>query len=79
MTITALAPTLRPTAIPVREVLPWAVFGGLLLLLAIYFVGVAVDGEADRLPHPLVVERAFGILKAGEFEPPIGRDDRRQR
>jgi len=40
MTITAFAPTLRPAAIPVREVLPWAVFGGLLLLLAVYFVGV---------------------------------------
>lgn len=28
-----------PTPIPVRELLPWAVFGGLLLMLAIYFVG----------------------------------------
>jgi hypothetical protein len=28
-----------PTPIPVRELLPWAVLGGLLLLLAIYFVG----------------------------------------
>jgi hypothetical protein len=26
-------------AIPLRELLPYAVFGGLLLLLAIYFVG----------------------------------------
>ncbi len=25
--------------IPVREILPWAIFGGLLALLAIYFVG----------------------------------------
>ncbi len=25
--------------IPVREILPWAIFGGLLFLLAIYFVG----------------------------------------
>jgi hypothetical protein len=25
--------------IPPEEILPWAVFGGLLLLLAIYFVG----------------------------------------
>ena len=40
MTISASVPTLRPAAIPVREVLPWAVFGGLLFLLAIYFVGV---------------------------------------
>jgi hypothetical protein len=25
--------------IPFREVLPWAIFGGLVMLLAIYFVG----------------------------------------
>jgi hypothetical protein len=37
-TFTAFAPAL-PEAIPVREVLPWAIFAGLLLLLAIYFVG----------------------------------------
>ena len=29
----------RPVAIPMREVLPWAIFGGLILMLAIYFVG----------------------------------------
>jgi hypothetical protein len=40
MTIAAFAPTLRPVTIPVRDILPWAVFGGLLLLLALYFVGV---------------------------------------
>ena len=27
------------TVIPVSELLPWAIFGGLLMLLAIYFVG----------------------------------------
>jgi hypothetical protein len=27
------------SAIPVREILPWAIFGGLLMLIAIYFVG----------------------------------------
>jgi hypothetical protein len=26
-------------AIPVREVLPWAVFAGVLMLLVLYFVG----------------------------------------
>ena len=36
--LTAFAPTL-PGAIPVREVLPWAIFAGLVLVLAIYFVG----------------------------------------
>jgi hypothetical protein len=39
MTLTNLAPAARPVAIPVREILPWAIFGGLLLMLAIYFVG----------------------------------------
>jgi putative cobalt transporter subunit CbtB len=33
------APTARLGAIPVREALPWVIFGGLILLLAIYFVG----------------------------------------
>ena len=35
-----LAPNVRPAAIPVREIVPWAVLGSLLALLAIYFVGV---------------------------------------
>jgi hypothetical protein len=39
MTTATFAPTSQPTAIPVRDLLPWAVFGGLLLVLAIYFVG----------------------------------------
>jgi hypothetical protein len=39
MTTTTFAPTSQPVAIPVRDLLPWAVFGGLLLVLAIYFVG----------------------------------------
>jgi Probable cobalt transporter subunit (CbtB) len=40
MSITSVVPSLRPIVIPVREILPWAVFGGLLLVLALYFVGV---------------------------------------
>ena len=40
MTTTTFAPSLRPTAVPLRDVLPWAVFAGLVLLLALYFVGV---------------------------------------
>ena len=39
MTTTSFAPAARPVVIPVREVLPWAIFGGLILMLAIYFVG----------------------------------------
>ena len=40
MTIQTFVSAGRPVAIPLREVLPWAVFGGLLLMLALYFVGV---------------------------------------
>jgi hypothetical protein len=39
MTTDTLIHDARPAAIPVRNVLPWAVFIGLLALLAIYFVG----------------------------------------
>lgn len=39
MSQAATLPTPIPLAIPVREVLPWAFFGGLLFVLAMYFVG----------------------------------------
>lgn len=32
-------PTTPPVAIPVREILPWAIFFGLLLSMVIYFIG----------------------------------------
>ena len=35
-----VAPSLRPVAIPLRDIVPWAVFGGLLSLVALYFVGI---------------------------------------
>lgn len=38
------APIAPPVAIPVREILPWLIFAGLMLML-IYFVGVE---EGDR-------------------------------
>ncbi|MFY9837113.1 MAG: CbtB-domain containing protein [Xanthobacteraceae bacterium] len=47
VTFTAFAPAL-PSAIPVREILPWAIFAGLLLLLAIYFVG-AEEGATSLI------------------------------
>ena len=55
MTITHFAPSARPVAIPVREVLPWAIFGGLLLMLAIYFVG-AEEGASSIVPGMYVHE-----------------------
>ncbi|QET05901.1 MULTISPECIES: CbtB domain-containing protein [Cupriavidus] len=39
-------PALEPVSIPVRELLPWAIFGSILLLLAIYFVGVEEGAAA---------------------------------
>jgi Probable cobalt transporter subunit (CbtB) len=40
MAITSSVPVAIPRAVPVREILPWAIFSGLLLVLGIYFVGV---------------------------------------
>ncbi len=39
MSDTTLSPVTSPVAIPLGKILPWAVFGGLLCCLAIYFVG----------------------------------------
>ncbi|HEV3043291.1 MAG TPA: CbtB-domain containing protein [Roseiarcus sp.] len=36
---TVFAPATGPGAIPVREALPWVIFAGLVLMLAVYFVG----------------------------------------
>ncbi len=49
MTDTAFAPSarpVRPPSIPLKEALPWAVFGGLILMLAIYFVGAEEGGTS---------------------------------
>jgi len=46
MSYTAIALDSVATRIPVREILPWAIFGGLLLLLAMYFVGVEEGATA---------------------------------
>ena len=35
----SFAPGLAPVAIPVRELMPWVLFGGLILLMGLYFVG----------------------------------------
>jgi len=38
-TFAPFAPAMPVAAIPLRELLPWAIFAGLLLMLALYFVG----------------------------------------
>ena len=55
MTTTPFDPTARPAAIPLRDVLPWAILGGLVLMLAIYFVG-AEEGATSIIPGMYVHE-----------------------
>jgi hypothetical protein len=57
MTVATLSPGLAPVAtpIPVGQLLPWFVFGGLLMLLAIYFVG-AEQGATALFPGMYVHE-----------------------
>ena len=55
MSSVTFAPKERPIAIPVREVLPWLVFVGLLLMLAIYFVG-AEEGATSLIQGMYVHE-----------------------
>ncbi|AUT70590.1 CbtB domain-containing protein [Paraburkholderia hospita] len=47
--VDALAP------IPLRELMPWIVFGGLLMLLVLYFVG-AEEGATSLVPGMYVHE-----------------------
>jgi hypothetical protein len=50
-----LAPAARPVPILAGEFLPWAIFAGLILLLAIYFVG-AEEGATSLIPGMYVHE-----------------------
>ena len=54
MTTAMFAPAAQPVAIPIRQVLPWAVFG-LFLLMAIYFVG-AEEGATSLIKGMYVHE-----------------------
>jgi hypothetical protein len=56
MTTTTL-PVTHTVPIPVGEVLPWAIFAGLLLLIGLYFVGVEEGATAvfnGRYVHEFV-------------------------
>jgi hypothetical protein len=55
MTSTTFAPAFPVPVIPVRELLPWAIFAGLILLLAIYFVG-AEEGATSLISGMYVHE-----------------------
>jgi len=55
MTIASVTPTATTPTIPVREILPWATFGGLIFLLALYFVG-AEQGATSIFPGMYIHE-----------------------
>jgi predicted anti-sigma-YlaC factor YlaD len=55
MNTTTFAPSLPTAAIPIRELLPWAIFAGLIMLLAIYFVG-AEEGATSLISGMYVHE-----------------------
>jgi hypothetical protein len=55
MTMTSIAPIAGPVTISVREILPWAIFGGLIFLLALYFVG-AEQGATSIFPGMYIHE-----------------------
>ncbi len=54
MASATFAPAAQPVTIPIRDVLPWAVFG-LFLLLAVYFVG-AEEGATSLIKGMYVHE-----------------------
>jgi hypothetical protein len=55
MTNTTFAPAIQVTAISLREWFPWAIFVGLICLLAIYFVG-AEQGATSLISGKYVHE-----------------------
>jgi hypothetical protein len=54
MSDSIFSPDVTAVPIPVREILPWVIFG-LILLLAIYFVG-AEEGATSLIPGMYVHE-----------------------
>ena len=51
----ALAPEALPTPIPLRELLPWIIFAGLLALIVLYFIG-SEQGATSLFSGTLVHE-----------------------
>ena len=54
-TSATLAPAAQPVAIPIRELLPWLIFAGLICLLGVYFVG-AEEGATSIIKGMYVHE-----------------------
>jgi hypothetical protein len=56
MSDTILGGATRPaTAIPVSDILPWLVFGGLLAIIALYFIGIE-QGATSVFPGEFIHE-----------------------
>ena len=55
MTTITFPSATAPAAIPVRIVLPWLIFAGLILLIAVYFVG-AEEGATSLIKGMYVHE-----------------------
>jgi hypothetical protein len=48
-------PALRPVAIPLKGLMPWAIFGGLLMFMMLYLVG-AEQGATSIFPGMYIHE-----------------------
>ena len=55
MASATFAQSRTPASIPARAILPWVVFGGLLCLVALYFVG-AEQGATSLFPGMYIHE-----------------------
>ncbi len=72
MSDTALSPVARPVPIPVGKILPWAVFAGLVCLLAIYFVGAEEGATALTHAEDLPLLREGKASVPAETSPLLG-------
>ena len=55
MATVTLNPASRPVAIPLKELMPWAIFGGLLMFMLLYLVG-AEQGATSIFPGMYIHE-----------------------
>ena len=51
----AFAPADRPAAIPLRDLVPWAIFTALLAFVAFYFIGIE-EGATSLIPGMYIHE-----------------------